>query len=887
MPDASFLSLSTAPIVVDEDGDSTIDIARVGGKGHGLWRLREARVVVPPFAVITADNVAAIAEGADAVLLQHVLTRLGGELFAVRSSAVDEDSAAASFAGQHHSAIGVRAVDVVAAIAACARSFASPGALAYRRAHRLPERASGAVILQALVVADVAGVAFSVDPIDGRDVVVVSACLGFGEGVVADRAPADTFRIDSAGEVAAILERKDHRLVLAHDGGCVDDKAIDAALQLAPALDDAVLRTLAETVRALAVREGRAVDVEWTWTRTGGLAFVQVRPITALAATTSPAAATSSPASAPRETPTRYLFDTSNIAESYPGVTSPLTFSHIKLAYTTAYQASARLCGVADDEIAAHERSFSTLLARIDGRVHYHLPSWFQVLALYPGSERNRALMLEMMGAEALSSSSPSPLSSSIVPLPPTRSVARQVAMALRMTKTFAARHRLVDDFHAAFEQVLVPLENTRWGDVVADDVVEQWHSVRHRLLHGWQAPLLADFLAMTSHGALRSMCASRGVDDVTIADLFAGADIPSVAPARALVVLARQLARNANVREAFVAADVDTALKLLRADPIAGAGFALFLTRFGARAMHELKLEQPTWRDEPGFVVRQLQDLVRQHHSRRDDVTDDDDDIVAAGLTRARLAERSVRAQLSWSQRLVFGRLLRAARRWTGHREAMRYARARTFAVLRSMALRLGDVLVDGGRLEHRRDVFFLEHDELTGVFDGTATTYDVRGLVTLRRAEDAASKAHAPLDDRLSFSRGVIFGPSSAPTASPTSSPSADDRAVVRGVPVVRGVARGRVRIVAEAADATDVPGHILVCPRTDPGFAALFPGALALVVERGSPLSHCAIVARELGLPTIVNARGIVRAAQAAGDVDVVVDGAAGTVTFPVSP
>jgi len=874
MPDAAATSTRHAPIVVDIDGDSALDLARVGGKARGLWRLREAGVVVPRFVVIDADHVKAIAAGEHAALLRHALDGLGGGPLAVRSSAVDEDGAGVSFAGQHHSSIGVRGVDEVrAAVAACAASFAGDNARAYRRAHDLDDSDRGAVIVQRLVCPDVAGVAFSVDPDDGSDVVVVSACLGFGEGVVADRAPADTFHVDDTGVVEAAVEVKSNRIVLG-DHGCVDDVAIDIAVQKAPALDDDAVRTLATAVRALATRFCFPVDVEWTWTHAEGFAFVQVRPITALSTTTT---------TTPTTPTTRYLFDTSNIAESYPGVTSPLTFSHIKLAYTTAYQASARLCGVHDDEIGAHQRSFSTLLARIDGRVHYHLPSWFQVLALYPGYDKNRALMLEMMGAEAVSSSSSS--STSVVPPPPVRSPWRRVSMAARMLKTFSARHRLVRDFHRDLDAVLVPLEQTDWRSVEADDVVEQWHSVRHRLLHGWQAPLLADFLAMLSHGTLRSMCAARGVDDVTVADLFAGADIPSVAPARALVVLARQLGARRQLRQAFIAADVDEALRLLRADPLAGAGFALFLARFGARAMHELKLEQPTWRDQPAFLVRQLQDLVRQQ-PRSDDIDDDDDDDgTAAGLRRARQAETTVRQKLSHRQRLVFGRVLNAARTWTGHREAMRYARARTFAVLRSMALRLGDVLVAGNRLDHRRDVFFLEHDELTGVFDGTATTYDLRGLVALRRAEDAASGARPAQADRLSFARGVIFGATETVAASPSPA-TVDGDTVIRGVAVVRGAVSGRVRLVASADDARDVPGHVLVCPRTDPGFAALFPGALALVVERGSPLSHCAIVARELGLPTIVNARGIVAAVVAAGDAAViVVDATAGTVTIPI--
>lgn len=831
----------------------------VGGKARGLRLLRDAGVAVPRFAVLVGEEL-------DAIDLDRVLA-LGGP-FAVRSSGVDEDGATASFAGQHHTTIGARSADDVrAAIARCQESFQGKNAQAYRRARGLHQSTStasgsigGAVIVQRLIEPDVAGVAFSVDPDDGANVVVIAACYGFGEGVVADRVAADTIRVAADDRVTADVEAKTMQLVL-RDSDVVE-VAVPAALHNVPALDDDNARLLAKHVRALALRCGHAVDVEWTWRRDSGFAFVQVRPITTRATATKPAA------------PIRYLFDTSNIAESYPGVTSPLTFSHIKLAYTTAYEASAKLCGVPDDEIAGRHRAFATLLARIDGRVHYHLPSWFAVLALYPGYDKNRQLMLDMMGADGLTDGA----SSSLIPTAPARSTWRRIAMALRMTSTFRRRHQIVRDFETTMARELAPLEHTDWRSVDADDVVARWHEIRHRLLHGWQAPLLADFLAMLLHGQLRALCAKRGVDDVTIADLFAGADIPSVAPAQALLALAQQIAARPTLRSTFVASTPTTALQLLLDDVRAGAAFALFLARFGARAMHELKLEQPTWRDDPLFVVRQLQDLVR--HQPATVVVDEHSDPLAGGRRRAATAEMIVRQNLSQVQRLWFGRLLAAARIWTAQREAMRYARARTFAVLRSMALRLGDALVEGGHLDDRRDVFFLEHDELTGVFDGTATSWNLRGLVGLRRAEDARSAKVTP-PDRRHATRGVIFGDDEAATES-VARPGAAVGGAVRGIPVVRGRVQGPAKLVTSANDAVGVPGHVLVCPRTDPGFVALFPGARALVVERGSPLSHCAIVARELGLPTIVNARGIVAAVEAAGAHAVVdVDASAGTV------
>lgn len=840
------------PLIFDTDVEHIPDAAQVGGKACGLWRLRDAGLVVPRFAVIPVDAVTTVMAGAHEQALAELLQQLGGTV-AVRSSAIDEDGATHSFAGQHHTTLGVSSrADLNTAIAACVASFSSTTALAYRRAQGLTSPATGAVVVQRLVQADVAGVAFSRDPHTGADVVTIAACLGLGEGVVADRAPADTFVVDGAGVIRRDIAHKDVAVRATATGTAL--LAVEPEHQGVAALDDDALQELARVVRRLGA-DG-PVDVEWTWTRAAGFAFVQLRPLTTTTTTTT------TPERAPPITPTptptpRYLFDTSNIGESYPGVTSPLTWSHIRLAYAVAYEQSARLCGVDEQDIAEHHRAFATLLARIDGRVHYHLPSWFQILALYPGYEQNRRAMLEMMGADAVSTS---------IPAPPSRSLWRQASMYLRMGRVLLQRRRLVAAFTASIETTLQPLEATVWQDVDADDVVALWHDVRHRLLRGWQAPLLADFLAMVSHSTLRRFCARYGLSDV-VAELFSGDELAGVAPTRALAALARRI-RGSTIRTTFVAASPSDALALVRNNDDVGPAFVRFIATFGARAMHELKLEQPTWADDPAFVVRQLQDLVR--HGEGPAVVD--------GAVRSHLAEVELRARLPFLARALFRLLVEAARTWMGHRERMRYARARTFAVLRSLALRLGDVLVQANVLDDRRDVFWLEHDELTGVFDGTATSYDLRGLVALRRREDARSQQAAP-PDRVAFAQGVILG---SPLSPSTPAAHVPTDGVLHGTSVMGGVARGPVRLVTCADDAHDVAGHVLVCPRTDPGFAALFPAARALVVERGSPLSHCAIVARELGLPTIVNVRGIVELVQARPDVVLVVDGTAGTTT-----
>jgi phosphoenolpyruvate synthase/pyruvate phosphate dikinase len=205
-----------------------------------------------------------------------------GGYVAVRSSAVDEDGAEASFAGQHDTVLNVRgAKAVLEAVVATWASLRSETALAYRRERGIGEDDLAlAVLVQRMVWADAAGVAFSVDPISGVDgTVVVTAAWGLGESVVAGTVTADTWRLDKDDlrVLEASVAEKVRMVIPSEDG--TQEVAVPRFLRSRPALDDAQLRAVAEVTRVLERERGWPVDVEFAW-RDDRLALLQCRPVT-------------------------------------------------------------------------------------------------------------------------------------------------------------------------------------------------------------------------------------------------------------------------------------------------------------------------------------------------------------------------------------------------------------------------------------------------------------------------------------------------------------------------------------------------------------------------------------------------------------------------------
>jgi len=264
------------------DDPSAQDPNRVGGKAAALARLYP-RYPVPDGFVVPWDAFTRAGtlrlEG-----LESAYGRLGSESpVAVRSSAIGEDGHLTSFAGQHATFLHVRgARSVRSAVQACWRSAFQDGALAYRNRHGIPETPRVAVLIQRQILADMAAVAFSRDPL-GRhhDHVVINAAFGLGDAIVGGHVTPDTYVV-RRGDLAMVGQDVADKAVMAvgsADG--VHLAPVPGRLRRRPTLTEPAVAELARLVLALEAEWQIPVDVEVAWDA-DGLHLLQCRPITTL-----------------------------------------------------------------------------------------------------------------------------------------------------------------------------------------------------------------------------------------------------------------------------------------------------------------------------------------------------------------------------------------------------------------------------------------------------------------------------------------------------------------------------------------------------------------------------------------------------------------------------
>ena len=264
------------------------DRARFGGKAVSLGHTLRAGLPVPPGAALASELVDRIAAG-DGAALRTVLDSPHvprGARLAVRSSAVGEDGADASFAGQHATKLNVTMTSLAEAVHAVWASARSESAIAYRLRRRLPGAPKMGVVVQLLVEPTSAGVLFTRNPMTGADERVIEAAWGLGEAVVNGVVVPDRWRIArSRAVLESVTGHKDIK-VWYGDGEGTMEVDVEPQLHAVPCLEGPQLDSLLDLAEACERVSGRALDLEWALTADNGgtIYLLQSRPITTLTA---------------------------------------------------------------------------------------------------------------------------------------------------------------------------------------------------------------------------------------------------------------------------------------------------------------------------------------------------------------------------------------------------------------------------------------------------------------------------------------------------------------------------------------------------------------------------------------------------------------------------
>ncbi|MEM1110328.1 MAG: PEP/pyruvate-binding domain-containing protein [Pseudomonadota bacterium] len=581
--------------------------------------------------------------------------------------------------------------------------------------------------------------------------------------------------------------------------GCVVRRSL---LADAPVISDLELERIAQEARRAEAQEGQALDLEWAIDDSGELFWLQARPITTL-----PADLNECDTPLPRPDD---VLTISNVSEMMPGAVSPLTGSFTGWSIDYGLQHMQVAVG-AREEI---DKDWQ-VTAWGYGHLFLNLTGNIVMSAGVLGSSPEQT-------AQTLCGR-PVPELKALPPMPKWR----RIINTLRLFRYALSAPKVVDRFDD--EVANFHIESLDSASAMMSQLSAKAAFYEHAMAVHIQSSALSGFLS----AIVENMVAKRA-DEATLEEqaeamrLLAGASgVESADMVVQLDALVDRIASLPGAGERFCDSDTKSALDWLRSEPEICQHFSDFLANHGHRGYRELCMRDPAWGEEPAPLVESMQAGARARLAGASTHSAGHVGVDMAGLSRGLRwilpkAHNAVRRREHTKSHLVT----------VAHRFKLAFAH-------------LGDLLVSEGALPDADLVYFFTFEELPG-FVNSPDKYSVQ-LAQSRR-------------DALPFQQRLSFPEISVGAAAPLEEQvvEADDGRLA-GRPASSGVVEGTARVAHTLAEAAALqPGEILVTPITDIGWTPYFSMIAGLVTDLGSAVSHGAVIAREYGLPCVVNSR-----------------------------
>ena len=699
--------------------------ALVGGKGANLIVLTAAGFPVPAGFVITSQAYQEFLSSAkwfDAVVAELDFARperlceqcreirrrlVGGELpesvrgpivaalqemgsgaFAVRSSSTFEDLAQAAFAGQHDTYLNVRGVErVLDRVRACFASLWEDRAVLYRHHQGFSQMAARmAVVVQRQIDSDVAGVAFSVDPVGGRmDRILIDANYGLGESVVSGEGEVDHFEIDEASLkiVGKSIGRKEHQII-AGDGG-VQGIAVVPELVDRACLADEQVQQIATLLKRVQLHYGWPQDIEWGIAG-GEIHLLQARPVTTM----------------------QPSWTRDESAERFPNPMTPLSWDFISIAFGSSLSHSLELMG----------------LPPLKGE-------WFQIFDHYIYGDQNAVRLVAMFR----------PLRA--------RNAVELVGEIPELRRRFAWVSDLPVYWARDLDRYLVRLgrlearaEPTSPAEAwqFATDVLEvardyflpniaisMTQAGLHRLLHGLIAMLVGPEKALPVLDGLLAGCENKTA--------MVNREIHEMA---ALAGKTPELGEELAAKGGRAMIDEDR----LRAYPIFAARFERFLADHGHREV-DIDYSVPTWSGQPWVVLDSLMLLLHSEFAKSLR------EMMRSQRIRYAQCKHQFLSCVPEELQFFFREVIRLTRTYTMLDDLEHYQTTRINPLAHRAALDVGRFLVELGVIDEARDVFFLNKVDLDALTGSRAPDMiaEFRRKAAANKASYWRAKEYAPV--------------------------------------------------------------------------------------------------------------------------------------------
>ena len=667
------------------------------------------------------------------------------------------------------------------------------------------------VIVQEMIDSDYSGVIFSSNPQGVLNESVIVMGSGTGDNVVEEKTDVTT----------CYYNRTDKKYYT------------EKACEKSPSMTETLIEELISLCEKTEEIFGKLIDIEFA-VKNDEVFILQVRPITTI------------------NNKTPLILDNSNIVESYPGISLPLTISFVKEAYSGVFKGLANRVLRDEKIVNRYNETYYNMTGSANGRVYYKISNWYTVLSFLPMSKKIIPVWQDMMGVTEKS------VDSDEVKLSFFKRLSTYVNV---ISEAFSVRKNM-EKLNASFPATEKYFRENFTADITLKDVKSLYDEISEKVLSVWDITLLNDLYAFIFTGLLKAEIKKSGVTDYekTVNEFISGiSNIESMKPIRAMIKLAdydRKMLDelNGSQKEKELEEKLD-------AYPEFKEKFYEYILLYGDRSPEELKLETVTFRESPLLLMKKIselssdKDIFERTKKSLLDETEKSTESITADIKKRK------KRILYFAEKASAGIM---------NREISRLNRTRIYGMVRSMFLRAGEIFCSDGKICDKRDVFYLTKDE---IFNGNPDTF---ADIIEKRKRDYKGFYELPAFSRIIFA-GKEFDKNIIRTD--TVSGVDSDEKTLYGTPSSAGITKGTAVVVKDACNPPDTKGKIIVAKMTDPGWVFLLSNSKGIISEKGSLLSHTAIISRELKIPAVV---GVKNASELIKDGDIIeLDGNSGII------
>jgi pyruvate,water dikinase len=509
------------------------------------------------------------------------------------------------------------------------------------------------------------------------------------------------------------------------------------------------------------------------------------------------------------------ILDNSNLSESYPGVTLPLTQSFVIDAYGQIFRQLAKRQLPDKKLLAKYDHVFAQMVVVYQGQLYYRLNNWYQLLSFTPWAKQLIPIWRKMMGVKDQQLAT---LNLRLNWWQKTRLTYHTFAgLVGNISQNTKLQRRFISNFAALQKQSQKKMDKKQlW---------QYFEQVKAKTLLDWDLTLIND-LAVFIFTTLANKL-SPGVGETLTVGKLASLDL-----LQTLAAISWQVSQNPRLLAQLSSLKTDQQVRrFLQRRHVLARQMSDYLKKYGDRSTAELKLESVTFQTQPRLLVQKILQLAAQPEK-------------LSGLMATSLPPVKVK------QNLLTRFFVTQAQKSLALRESSRLNRTRIYGLVRQIFLSMANNLVQAGVLVAENDIFYLTVSEIEALVADQPLL--ARQLVKRRRREYTIY-GRATLPARLIF-RAADLVPENL-ISRPALNKHQTKKTLI-GEPCAAGQVTGEILVVKQASVVSDCQGKILVTATTDPGWALLLMEAKGLISERGSLVSHTAIIARELGLPMVVN-------------------------------